>query len=182
MSDELKLTALLQEAADIQEGVQRTYSAIYTSFGVILPAVIGVFVFVAKEDKAPLDHAMLATAFVVVFALGSLWSQSAWMELLRYVRYKYVVLLPRLYAASSQGEQPNFLQWSGRRTLLSWLPILLFNLGALTVLLCAHFGFVTSGRLALQAVSLSFIIAVSIGSVAVIIEARQVEKEILCRG
>lgn len=178
MPDDPKLQAILHESSAIQEGIDRTYSAIYTSFGVVLPAVIGVFVFLARETK-PVDEPILATLFIIVFVLGSLWSQSMWMELLRYVRYKYVVLMPRLYRASSQTGEPNFLEWSGKRSLWSWLPILLFNLGALVVLVGAHVAFVLPGDRWLEAVSLGFILMAVVASVTVLVEARRVEREIL---
>lgn len=179
MADDPKLEAILYEATEIQAGIERSYGAIHTSFGLVLPALIGVFAFLV-ETESSIEPEVLATLFILVFTLGSLWSQSSWMELLRYVRYKYVVLVPRLYAASGQGGSPSFLQWSGRRGAVSWLPIRLFNLGALVVLVVAQMGYVQpSDRWQLAALGWCFIGAVVASSVAVFVEAGRVEREIL---
>src|ERR1700736_3340064 len=68
--DSPTLKALLHESDVIHQSMQRIYNAMYTSFGVVVPAVISIFVFIAKEPQA--DAALVAVAFIAVFALGAL--------------------------------------------------------------------------------------------------------------
>jgi len=173
------LKAILHEAEAIQAGVNRNYNAIYTTFGVVLPALVGIFALSAKDLK--FDSALMpkvALIFVMVFSLSGLWAQSLWMELLRYVRYRYIVLLPRLYRATGQLADQNFLQWSGRRTPRNSSAILLFNIGCFAVLLLVHIAFMSAAPIALQMISILFIAAVTASNIAVMREATDLEKAI----
>ena len=185
-----RFEAVKFELDDVHTSIQRTYQSIYTAFGVMMPALVGIFVFAAKEAppaavkgpaaKSALDVSLLATVFILIFAFGSFWTQNMWMELLRYVRYKYVRLMPRLYALSGQTNVENFVQSSGRRTFVNWIPILLLNVASLVIQAGAYLQFIRPAeQFAMDAVVIAFIIASSISATAVFVEAHRVEEEIL---
>lgn len=168
------LKVMLHEADAIQGGINRSYGAIYTSFGVAMPALIGIFAFAAKDFRfTGRELPYVAVAFVMVFALGGLWAQSLWMELLRYVHYKYAVLMPRLYHGTSRREL-NYLQWSRQRSAQRGFPILLFNLASWLVLLTVHAAFIATAPWFLNVLSAAFIVAVTASTIAVMREARLV--------
>ena len=178
-----RFEAVKLELEDVQASIQRTYQSIYTAFGVIMPALVGIFVFAAKEappaapkgSVATLDVSLLATVFILIFAFGSFWTQNMWMELLRYVRYKYVRLMPRLYALSGQTNEKNFVQASGRRTFVSWVPILLLNVASLVIQAGAYLQFIEPAQSHyMNAVVIAFIVAGSISTMAVFTEAHRV--------
>jgi hypothetical protein len=182
MDETAGLQAILKEVEGARAAMERSYGAIYTSFGVVLPALAGIFVFLARERVAAgSDESWYGALFIVILSLGAMWSQNLWMELLRYARYYYVELLPRLYAASGQGGRRNFLEWSGRRSLRSWLPILLFNLGCIAVLVAVGCKYLAAASRWVQVGSGALVLAACCSVVAVLIEARKVEEEILAR-
>lgn len=116
-----------------------------------------------------------------MLTLGTIWTQNSWMDLLRYVRYKYLVLMPRLYAASGQDSRESFLPWSGRRSLRSWLPSHLFILALLGLVLGVFFTTVVPGGYALIVTSLFFIAISAASTLSVLLETQALEREILAR-
>ena len=174
--DSPKLKALLHESDVIHQSMQRIYNAMYTSFGVVVPAVISIFVFIAKEQSA-VDASRVAVAFIAVFALGSLWVQNLWMELFAFVKYRYVNLQPRIYAASGQTSEKNFLEFTGTRSKLSWTPIMLFNVLAESFMISVLLEFVPRCHWEFLLCSF-FILAALVATVLVIVAARKLEAEI----
>jgi hypothetical protein len=178
MSEEA-LKVILNEAESVQKGIDRSYGAIYTSFGIIMPGLLGVLAFAAKDLKFD-DKQMpiVALAFVIALSLGGLWAQSTWMELLRYVRYKYVELMPRLFAAGGMAEEPNYIQWSGPRSFRMALPIFLFNISCWVVLVLVFIAFLRKASGFEQAIAIAFIVAAMISSGAALAEGYKIEREI----
>jgi len=175
-----RLKALLHESDVIHQSMQRIYNAMYTSFGVVVPAVISIFVFIAKEQQA-VDASRVAVAFIAVFALGSLWVQNLWMELFAFVKYRYLNLQPRIYAASGQTSEQNFLEFTGVRSKLSWAPIMLFNVLAELFMISVLLEFVRP-RWHWEFLRCSLFILASIGAtVLVVAAARELEAEIAKR-
>ena len=167
--------ALIHESEQVQSGVDRSQNALYTSSGVIFPILTGLFVLAGREKTTSgISFDILALLFIVTVSLGGMWSQYLWMELLRYTSYKHAVLLPRLYAATGQHQSLNFLQTAGRQTLVARLPILLFNVGCFAVLIIAHVAFVAHLAASLQIISVVFIVAVVVSTLAVFKEAESV--------
>jgi hypothetical protein len=171
--------AIIHESEQVQSGIERTQNGIYTSFGVILPAIFALFVLGNGEDKKSVFHpSLIATILIVAVSLGGMWSQYLWVELFRYTLFKHRVLLPRLYEATGQSGRKNLLETYGRRSVYAKIPINLFNTGVLAVLLCAHFGFVAAKPAyeALPFISGSFIAAVILSTIAVFAEGGKLEK------
>lgn len=132
MADNPKLEALLHESTQVHEGIQRLYAAVYTGFGAVMPAAIGVFLLVTSKAPSDVrDGPTVGLIFLAAYSLGSLWLGSLWMELLAFLRYRYVVLYPLIYAASGQHGRSSLLEYVSPRPLRSWLPSLLFQLGGL---------------------------------------------------
>lgn len=179
--------AIVHESEQVQSGIERTQNGIFTSFGVVLPAILGVFLFVGEGNNVRIPPPLVAAILIVVVSLGGLWSQYLWMELFRYTRYKHVHLLPRLYAATGQSDHPNMMQLYGRRSLLMALPINLFNAGVLVVLIAAHFALVKTTTLdgrfdLLPYLTGAFILAVISSSIAVILEGARLERSFRSAG
>jgi hypothetical protein len=177
--DPVLVDAIIHESEQVQSGIDRAQNGIYTSFGVVLPAVFGLFLFFAG-DKRPEDTDIppniAALLFVMAVSLGGMWSQNLWMELFRYTRYKHAVLLPRLYQATGQSSRTNFLQ-TVPRTALMQLPVNLFNLGCLVALIGVHVKFI--GRTwPVAAISIAFILAVVVSTIAVIVEGIRLGKAV----
>lgn len=172
------LKALLHESDLIHQSMQRIYNAMYTAFGVVVPAVISIFVFIAREQQV--DPCRVAVAFIAVFALGSLWVQNLWMELFAFVEYRYLSLQPRLYAASGQASEPNFLEYTGTRSKRSWTPIILFNVLAGLFMVSVLCEFVPRWTWEFWLSSL-FILAAVAAAVLVIVAARALEGKIAAR-
>jgi hypothetical protein len=173
--DSPKLEALLHESEVIHQSMQRIYNAMYTAFGVVVPAVISIFVFIAKEQQV--DASRVAVAFIAVFALGSLWVQNLWMELFAFVKYRYLCLQPRIYEASGQTSAQSFLEFTGVRSRLSWTPIVLFNVLAGLFMISVLLEFVPRWHWEFWLCSL-FIVASLVATVLVIVAARELEGEI----
>ncbi|MCH9648647.1 MAG: hypothetical protein K0U98_10435 [Deltaproteobacteria bacterium] len=138
---ETALKVLLQENEHVQSAISRNTTAIHTLFGIVLPAVFGVAAFSASKGSTylPADIA----GFVLAGAVSAAWIYNCglWVEVLKYLRYKYLVLQPRLYALGNLEGQKNFLQYLATTTEpISWLPSFLFQgvtftlAGALSVL------------------------------------------------
>jgi hypothetical protein len=165
--------ALIHESEEVQSGVARAQGALYTSSGVILPLLTGVFVIAAKENLQLPALRVLALVFVVTLALAGMWSQYLWMELIRYTTYKHLTILPRLYEATGQANRPNFLDVVGKQSITAQLPILLFNIGCFVVLITVHVALVSQLRWPLQVVSLAFMSAVVLTTLCVFREAQE---------
>lgn len=169
---EAELKSILVELDAMQAGISRTYGAIYTTFGVVLPALVGIFTFTAKDLKfSAAEMPKVALAFILVFSLGGLWAHSVWMELIRYSKYKYSVLMPRLYRVAGRNHEANYMEWISRRKGLSGHSILAFNLGCWAVLLTVHALFLTHSHWAMQGASVLAIGTVTWSNLAVMKEA-----------
>jgi hypothetical protein len=169
-SDPALVDAIIHESEQVQSGIERAQNGIYTSFGVVLPAVFGLFLFFTG-DKRPqgIPAELVALLFIMAISLGALWSQNLWMELFRYTNYKHTVLLPRLYEATNQNGRTNFLQTTPRSALMA-LPVNLFNVGVLVALIGAHAAFVGL-KAPYSLISAGFIGSAVLSTFAVMIEA-----------
>jgi len=167
--------SLALELDMIEGGIQRAQSALYTLFGVVLPAVISVFVFTAKEQSS-VSHEHLATIFVVIVTLSTVWANCVWIELFAYARFKYVVLMPELYRVSGRADAKNMQQFSGSRSLREWMPTIVLNSGILAFLVIVEVNFVKN----LQAIIVcsAFLIGGIISAAAVIAEARRLQNDV----
>ncbi len=169
--------AIIHESEQVQSGIERTQNGIYTSFGVILPAILGIFLLAGDGEQSGFAPPLVAAILIVAVALGGMWSQYLWVELFRYTRFKHRHLLPRLYAATGQAGSKNLMEEYGQRSFLMKLPINLFNIGVLAVLIIAHVAFVAGEHETLPYVTGSFIAAVIISTFAVIVEGSRLESD-----
>ena len=171
---ELKRTfdSLTKELDLVEGGIQRAQSAIYTSFGVVLPAVLSIFSFVAK-DTTGINQERLVTIFVAVVCISAIWVNNLWIELLRYARYKYVSLMPRLLRAAGRAGEETMQEFSGSRSVRAWLPAVLLNFAILAFLLIAEMGVVRTA--ALHAICALFVVLAVLAFAAVLLEVRSVE-------
>lgn len=110
---EIRLEVLLHESAQVHDTVARTLTVANTLFGAVLPVAVGFLLYKAGEkDKAiPLD--VLAVALAAVVSLTAIFNAGLWVEISRYLHYKYVKLYPEIYKlAGLRGE--NFGQYLAR--------------------------------------------------------------------
>lgn len=172
--------AIKHEIDEAQAGIARTYDAIYKSYGVILPIVTAILAFAAKDLQIHDARTPIAgTVFVIVVCLSGLWSQVMWMDLLRYARFKYVVLMPRFYRATNQPEARSYMDWTSGVSVRFWIPIHLFQVGCLAILVVTHVTLIAGcDRPWLELLSLTFVVALVISTVAVILEGAAVVRQI----
>lgn len=169
------VTVILKEIDEVRKGIERSYTAINAIFGVIFPAALTFFIFIGK-DEGKLEKPVLAFMFITLISMSFVWSQVQWMELLRYVRYYYRSLMPRLYEASGQADERDFLKWSGPRTYTEWLPMLLLYSGCLGLGVGAlHIAW--GGALLIRIGSVLFLIGAVFSAIAVFTQARCIEHD-----
>lgn len=111
---EIRLEVLLHESQQVHDTLSRTLSVANALFGAVLPVAVGFLLYTAgKEDTAlPLD--VLAAGLAAVVSLTAIFNAGLWVEISRYIHYKYVKLYPELYKlAGLDGE--NFGQYLARQ-------------------------------------------------------------------
>lgn len=182
VADDAKLEALIHESANLHDAIQRLYGAIYAGFGAVMPAAIGVFLVVTtRENGKTVDPVAVSLIFLAAYALGSLWLQSLWMELLEHLRYRYLVLYPLIYEASGQ-QRPNFLETITPRSLRSWLPSLLFQVAGLGFVIWVWHHYLTDQSTAARVIGLAFICLAVAGGVAVHLHYDALQRAIVRAG
>ena len=123
-----KLQVLLQEADHVQEAISRSIGQAYTIFGIIIPGVFGAALLLTDKANKVVPIEYLSVALVGLVSLSLLFSATLWMEAYDYVRYKYSVLLPRMYELSDIHGEENFLQHvAANRKPEGWIPVILFQ-------------------------------------------------------
>ena len=111
---EIRLEVLMHESQQVHDTLGRTLAVANALFGAVLPVAVGFLLYTAgKEDTAlPLD--VLAVGLAAVVSLTAIFNAGLWVEISRYVHYKYVKLYPELYKlAGLDGE--NFGQYLARQ-------------------------------------------------------------------
>src|SRR5579864_2026323 len=94
---------LLVEAEEIRKAKESLRGILFGVFGAYLPVLVSVFSLAAPHAAASTsDQRTIATLFVVVASLTTMWVQYLWIEYVCYMRYYYLELLPRIYAATDQ--------------------------------------------------------------------------------
>jgi hypothetical protein len=102
------------------------------------------------------------------------------MELLPFIRYKYLVLQPLLFEATGQANRPNLVTFASPRPFINWVPTLLFNM--LTSLTLGGVWWMLIPRCTpLWWASLLFVLAALCGSMSVIMVARRTERELVTK-
>ena len=175
-----KLDVLLKECDHVQESVSRFLSAITTVFGFGLPAVLGIFLFLAKNKGASDSQELMAVGLAAVMSVVIMFTNAMWMEALQGMRYKYTTLHPRLYALIGETDWENYGQYLARnREPTHWVPMGLLNSICLIVgvvlpmyLVCntveGGFGELKQKTVFLIAISLGFVTAAAISTACVV--------------
>jgi hypothetical protein len=177
MDTEIQFKAISKEIDEVRKGIERSYAAINTLFGLVLPVALSFFIFVAK-DESKIETPVLAFIFIALLSMAFIWSQIQWIELLRYVRYYYVELMPRFYRVSGQANSRSMMEWIGPRRTIDWLPMLIFNIGCLG-LASAAFLVTLEGTHFVAVGAALFILGASVSVTFVMGEAKRVDSEIL---
>lgn len=131
----MRYESIANEWSYIESGIQRTQDSIYQAFGIVLPASITAFgLILTKNDNVDIRN-VVPLVFIVLVSATIMWTCSLWMELLRYYRYKYVSLLPELYAVSFREGQRNMMVFQSGQGNSSLMPALLLNVSMLIFLI-----------------------------------------------
>jgi hypothetical protein len=132
-SAETPLRAVLFEAEQHQQSLQRSLGMInLVSASELLLGSLLLLLFAFPGLEVRQDW--LAAVIVVVMCAGGLVLNFHWVEAISLLRYKYIVLYPRLFSVVGQQRWMNYLEFTAPRSLRSWMPILYYNLVAFTVL------------------------------------------------
>lgn len=125
---EAALKVLLHESDHVQGAISRLVSTLNALFGVVLPAAFGVVLFSAGRGDQHFSPDVLGFALIGIVSLALIYSSSLWVEALKYIRYKYTQLHPRMYRLIGRSEEPNFVQYLASTTEgYAWLPSVLFQ-------------------------------------------------------
>lgn len=109
---------LVLECKQSHDNIQRCLSEMYKLLALGFPVLTGAFTLALKGGQSTgLDLATLYSLFALIIGVLAVAFNSAWLQLLSFVKYKYSEVLPRLYNASyAIGE--NYGQYSiGQGTL-----------------------------------------------------------------
>jgi hypothetical protein len=166
------------ESDQINSRMQEIYRSLYAIFGAVLPGLLAIFTFVAKEASGNLKIAEVAALFIVAFCLASLWSSNLWMELFPLIRYKYKILQPEIFALTGREGRPNFVTFNSPRRLILWTPNVLFSLVSFPFACTVWLRTVPFRETLLWWGSLVFLLAALVGLICVYVEARRLEGEL----
>ena len=160
------IEALKAESGELNGRIQEVYKSMYALFGTILPAVLTVFALVDKDVPA-IWRGEVVFMFVAVISLASMWSSALGMELITFLRYRYVVFQPRLYVATGQLGEDDLGTFSLTGHRLRWIPAHLVNLLLLIVSFGAASNYIPGDKCALRWTAYAFL-AAAIASVAMV--------------
>ena len=124
-----KIKIFLQESQHVQDMISSAINQSYTVFGVVVPSIFAITLFLAEKNMKYLPIEYLSLILVSLLSISILFCASLWMEVFQYLRYKYLVLVPRMYQIVGQENEENFFQYGSRiRKLESFIPTALFQL------------------------------------------------------
>ena len=164
---EIRLEILLHESQQVHDTLARTLTVANALFGAVLPVAGGFLLYKAGEkDKAmPLD--VLAVALAAVVSLTAIFNAGLWVEMSRYIHYKYVKIYPELYKlAGLSGE--NFGQYLAREQqrypslATALFHFTMFSFSAVLVLGGLHCGIAAERRPILLGLCALFIVAIAL--------------------
>ena len=122
------IAVLKEEATHLREALGRVIGTIYTLFGVVMPIVIGAAFLVGEKAADVVRLDLLGFGVLAIVSAAIAYSNTLWLEAHEYLRYKYLVLWPRMYKLVELAAEENFMQYQARTRLLrSWLPALIFQ-------------------------------------------------------
>ncbi|MFL6234334.1 MAG: hypothetical protein ACJ76N_14470 [Thermoanaerobaculia bacterium] len=177
MADDVLLEALKHEDNQVNGRMQELLKSLYAILGTVLPGAVAVFTFVAKE-QGKLKVEEIAFAFIAVVSLSSLWTNSLWMDLFPFLRYKYLVLQPEILKASGQKKRKSLLSFLSPRPFVRWIPTLLFNALSIFLVTGVWLRLIPTFNM-LWWGSVPFVAAAIVGTASVITVARRIEKEFI---
>jgi Protein of unknown function (DUF1353) len=185
------LEVVLTEARQHQETIGTSHRLL-NWLGTLLPLVGTILLIPLTLDLALLSKNYWAALFLTSVSMLGLLLHFTWTEFINLVRYKYGVLYPRLFSLANHFNWTNFLEFSSPRSLMSWVPALLYNVVAAMLLVAVWIKFLllpalTAGAVAegwcLCALGAATILALWAGSQVTLISARMLERDIkFCLG
>ena len=113
-SDEFKLKVLLHESEQLDGTIARTVTTANTLFGVVLPIVLGFLVYTANATDVRIPVDMLAFSLAAIVSLVSIYNAGLWVVITGFLRYKYLILYPRLYELGAMIGYENSGQFLAR--------------------------------------------------------------------
>lgn len=181
-TDNKQLVEVLKlESTELNGRIQEVYKSLYAMFGAILPAALTVFALLIK-DAEPGESSQVAFMFVAVVSLASLWSSALGMEVLTFLRYRYVSFQPRLYAAVGQQDKQDLGVFSLTGHRLRWIPTLLLNLILFVLVLQVWQRFIPESEPGARWTAFCFLAAAVVGCVLVHVARLKYGREVQARG
>lgn|GEM_PF-6525330 len=126
------IKVLMQECEQANDAIHRFVGIIYALLGIVVPAVMTVLAAVLKETVKGTPVAVIGLILAGTYYISSLYAAALWVEVFGLMEFKYLHLMPHLYARVGITEKPNLGQsMAVYHTTTRWLPALLFNIVSL---------------------------------------------------
>ena len=192
MSDQLRdsskepaLQALLLEADQHQQTLRRNRLTI-DYLGLLGPLLGGLMVLLVVFPGVALREDWLAAVLIVLMSMAGLLLHFTWVEFFELIRYKYIVLYPRLFAFVEHQNWVNYLEFTTPRSLRTWFPALCYNAIAFVVLFAIWLHFLFNPALAslsveawgLCIVAALCLLSTVVTSYVVLLAARTLERDV----
>lgn len=103
-----RIQLLIHESEQIHETIGRALNTANALYGLVLPGAFGVVVFTASSTDVHLPISLIAVAFAGIVAATLIYNAGLWVEISRYLKYKYLVLYPELHRAGHIEREANF--------------------------------------------------------------------------
>ena len=91
------LKVVLLEIEQLHDTIGRALGSANALFGLVLPAAFGVLGFTAGKDDLHFSPGVLSFALAGVVAMTLVYNAGLWVEISRYLRFKYAVLYPEMH-------------------------------------------------------------------------------------
>ena len=102
-----ELTVLLHESEQVTALIERSQTVANALFGAVLPAAGAFLLFAARGEEIQIPPQFLGVFFAAIVTLALIFNAGLWFEITRYLRYKYLILYPRIYAVAGLEDKEN---------------------------------------------------------------------------
>lgn len=109
MSDDVERTlrVLMHESDQLQETIGRGLNTANALYGLVLPIAFTVLAFTSDAKELHFPPGLLCAVFFGVVCATLIYNAGLWVEISRYLRFKYTVLYPQIHELGGVPRRDN---------------------------------------------------------------------------
>lgn len=110
-----QLQVLMHESAQVQETIGRGLTTANALYGLVMPIAFTVLAFKAGDNELWFSPGLLCAVFVGVVCTTLIYNAGLWVEISRYLRFKYTILYPQIHQLGGIPPRENMGQFLAKQ-------------------------------------------------------------------